>query len=239
MAEKQSTVQRILVWIGTHERSTMLALLFAAAALWAFVEIADEVTAGDTITADERLLLAFRTEDDLSDPMGPRWVEEMARDITGLGGVGILTFLTLASVAFLALRGNRRTALYLLLAIGSGIAISMLLKAGFARPRPDLVPHGSYVYTSSFPSGHSMMSAITYLTLGAVLAGAQSSRRLKAFFLVVAGILTVTIGISRVYLGVHWPTDVLGGWTAGAGWAFLCWAVAQRLRREHKIEASD
>lgn len=113
---------------------------------------------------------------------------------------------------------------------------STLLKQLFARPRPDLVPHAQLVYTSSFPSGHSMMSAVTFLTIGALLAGAQSSLRLKAYLLGSAALLTLLVGASRVYLGVHWPTDVLAGWTAGAAWALLCWAIAEWLRGRGEVE---
>src|SRR5690606_9414514 len=110
---------------------------------------------------------------------------------------------------FLALQRKRRLAWYLLLAVGSGTLLSMLLKAGFDRPRPEFVPSGYIVYTSSFPSGHSMMSAVAFLTLGALLAGAQSDRRLKIYLLGLAVLLTFAVGLSRIYLGVHWPTDVL------------------------------
>ncbi len=229
-------IQRFLTWVGSHERHVLIALMLAAWGVWGFVELAEEVLEGDTASVDERLLLSMRSAADLSDPLGPRWVEEMARDITGLGGVGVLTFATLAAAGALALQRKGHMAVYLLLAIGSGIGISMAMKAGFARPRPDLVPHRSYVYTSSFPSGHAMMSAITFLTMGALLAGTEDSRRLKAYFLGIAAFLTLVVGVSRVYLGVHWPTDVLGGWAAGAAWAVLCWAIAEWLRARGKVE---
>lgn len=230
------SIKRFLHWVGAHERHVLIAFVLAATSVWGFVELSGEVLEGETASVDERLLLSMRSATDLSDPVGPRWVEEMARDITGLGGVGVLTFVTLAAAGALALQRKGHMALYLLLAIGSGIAISMALKAGFSRPRPDLVPHRSYVYTSSFPSGHAMMSAITFLTMGALLAGTQESRKLKAYFLGIAAFLALVVGISRVYLGVHWPTDVLGGWAAGAGWALLCWAIAERLRARGKVE---
>jgi undecaprenyl-diphosphatase len=107
--------------------------------------------------------------------------------------------------------------------------LSNLLKDLFHRARPALVPHESYVFNSSFPSGHSMLSAVAYLTMGALLARAQTRRRLRAYLLLTAGLLTFLVGVSRVYLGVHWPTDVLAGWTAGVTWA-ICWfLIARRL----------
>ncbi|MGB7214889.1 MAG: phosphatase PAP2 family protein [Gammaproteobacteria bacterium] len=219
-----------------RERGALLALLIVLFAAWAFVELSDEVVDGSTAAADEFVLLLFRSPHDRTDPLGPDWIEETARDVTGLGGVGVLTFITFAMAGFLALQGKRHLAAYVIVAVGTGMVLSVLLKAGFDRPRPDLVPHAQVVYTSSFPSGHSMMSAVTYLTLGALLASAQSSWLLKGYLLGLAALLTVAVGISRVYLGVHWPTDVLGGWAAGAAWALACWTVARYLRRRGRIE---
>jgi undecaprenyl-diphosphatase len=224
---------RFLAWLGAHEAATLVALLLAAGGVWLFVELADDVLEGDTAAVDETLLLMLRAADDPTDPLGPAWVEELARDITGLGGGGVLTILTLAAAGFLALQRKRWLAAYLLGAVASGVVMSTVLKFGFDRPRPDLVPHGQIVYTSSFPSGHSMLSAVVFLTLGALLASGQTNLRLRAYLIALAAFLSAIVGVSRVYLGVHWPTDVLAGWTAGAAWALLCWALAARLRRRH------
>lgn len=221
---------RLLAWLGAHEAATLAALLVAAGGIWLFVELADDVLEGDTAAVDETLLLALRAPTDSSDPLGPTWVEELARDVTGLGGAGVLTFLTLAAAGFLALQRKRWLAAYLLAAVASGVIVSTALKLAFDRPRPELVPHGQIVYTSSFPSGHSMLSAVVFLTLGALLASGQRNLRLRTYLIGLAVFLTAIVGVSRVYLGVHWPTDVLAGWTAGAAWALLCWALAARLR---------
>ena len=117
-----------------------------------------------------------------------------------------------------------------------GLLVSTLLKAGYNRPRPDLVPHLSMVFTSSFPSGHSMLSAIVFLTLGSLLGRFVHEWRLKAYFLVVSLTLTFLVGVSRVYLGVHYPTDVLAGWTAGLAWALVCSLVARYLQRRGAVE---
>ena len=191
---------------------------------------------GSTREFDRRLLLALRGRADPADPLGPRWLEEMARDLTGLGGVGILGLITAASVVYLLMMRKRHAAAFLAAAVGGGILLSTLFKAGFERPRPDLVTHLAHVYTASFPSGHSMMSAVAYLTLGALLARMHKGRVVQAFILGVAILITLLVGASRVYLGVHWPTDVLAGWAAGAAWACLCWLVALRFQQRGAVE---
>jgi undecaprenyl-diphosphatase len=214
-----------------------LALLgLGSAAVWAFIEIAEGVSEGGSREFDKRLLLALRNRSDPADPIGPRWVEEMARDFTGLGGIGILGLITAASVVYLLMMRKRNAAVLVAAAVGGGLLLSALFKAGFDRPRPDLVSHLSQVYTTSFPSGHSMMSAVAYLTLGALLAQLHKGRAVQAFILAVAILITVLVGLSRVYLGVHWPTDVLAGWAAGAAWACLCWLVAQWFQKRGALE---
>lgn len=224
------------VRVAGRELPLVLAILLIAGGLWAFVAVSEEVIEGDTHAVDEAVLLALRNPADRGDPIGPGWVEELGRDATALGGVGVLTFITLAVAGFLALQGKGRAAIFVVIAVAGGITLSFLLKSGFDRPRPDLVSHGSIVYTASFPSGHSMMSAVVYLTLGTLLARFQTRRRLKIYVIVLAVLITLVVGVSRVYLGVHWPTDVLAGWAAGASWAMSCWAVALWLQRHRQVE---
>lgn len=222
--------------LGRHELAILTSLVLIGGGLWGFIELADEIAEQETHAFDEAILLALRSPADRSDPLGPRWVEELGRDFTALGGMGILTFLTFAVAGFLILQRKFRITVLVLIAVYGGFLLSTLLKQGFDRPRPDLVPHGVYVYTSSFPSGHSMMSAATYLTLGALLARVQPRWRMKAYLLLIAIFLTLAVGVSRIYLGVHWPTDVVAGWTAGAVWALLCWLVARWLQGQGQIE---
>jgi undecaprenyl-diphosphatase len=213
----------------TIRRFTWLAAVVFVLGTLGFLAIADEVGEGDTLRLDRRILLAMRVAGNPSEPAGPQWVEEAFRDFTGLGGVGVLGLVTLATLGYLWLQGLRRECTYLLLAIGGGLLVSLALKASFHRPRPDLISHGSMIYTASFPSGHSMLSVIVYLTGGAMLALVHRRRVLRVYILACALLATLLVGISRVYLGVHWPTDVLAGWAGGAAWAALCWIVAQRL----------
>jgi len=217
--------------------ATIIALLIVAVAAWLFLEVAVEMLEGETRKFDERVLLAFRSPGDTSDPLGATWVEELARDVTGLGSVAVLAFLTLTSAGFLLLQRKWQLAIYLVCAVATGVIGSTVLKWGFDRPRPGLVAHGHAVYTSSFPSGHSMMSAVVFLTLGVLLATTQTKRVMQIYILSIAVLGTVAVGISRVYLGVHWPTDVLAGWLAGTGWALLCWIIAGLLRDRGQIES--
>jgi undecaprenyl-diphosphatase len=221
-------------WIELARREIVpIALFFGIALLiLAFVEITDEVTEGEGEVRwfDEGLLYALRTADP-ADPIGPRWFEDAVVEITALGGFGVLALVTLLAVGYVLVQGKWGAALMLLAATLGGTAISEGLKVGFARPRPDLVAHAVDVTSMSFPSGHAMLSAVTYLTLGALLARTQRSARLRAYVLGAAVLLSLLIGLSRVYLGVHWPTDVLAGWCLGAAWALICWCAATLLTR--------
>ncbi|HEX6120349.1 MAG TPA: phosphatase PAP2 family protein [Dongiaceae bacterium] len=218
MIEKSRQVPRALVPI-----------ILIAAAAWAFVAILDEVSEGDTRAIDTAIILAFRVPGDPADPIGPSWLEESVRDVTALGSAPTLVIAVLAVAGFLALAKAWRVAIFTLVACGGGLVLSSLLKYTIDRPRPELVPHGNQIYTSSFPSGHSMMSAVVYLTLAVLVTRLLEKKRLKSYTLGVAVMLTLLVGISRIYLGVHWPSDVLAGWAAGAAWALGCWMVARRV----------
>ena len=221
-----------------HDLALFLALAALAAGGWAFAEVADAVVEGDGRAAEERLLLAFRVPGDSADPVGPVAVEEAVRDLTGLGGVLLTTLAAALGAAFFALDGRPRAAAFLAGSIAGGVAVTFALKAGFDRPRPDLVAHRMEALSASFPSGHSATAAVVYLTLGALVARSLPRVRLRAFVVAVAVALTLAIGASRVYLGVHWPTDVLAGWTVGAAWALATWLVERDLRRRGWVEPS-
>lgn len=213
------------------EAEVLLALGGAAAGVLAFLVIAGTVFNGGFRGVDEALLLALRNPADLSDPLGPPWFEEVVRDLTALGSTVVLTIVVMAVSGFLYLSGRAYKALAVLGWTAAGALLSTITKLGFARPRPDLVPHGAEVYTHSFPSGHALSSAVIFLTLGVMIALVQESRRIKFYVLAFAVLLTMLVGMSRVYLGVHWPSDVLAGWALGAAWATLGWLVFRRLDR--------
>jgi undecaprenyl-diphosphatase len=220
----------LIARLGTSlEAEVVIALALLAGLLLAFVLIAGLVTYGATGPLDERIMLVFRTPQDLSDPIGPKWFEEAVRDVTALGSTTVLSLLIICVTTFLALTRRARIALTVLACTLSGTAMSSLAKLAFARPRPELVPHSVEVYTASFPSGHALMSAVVYLTLSVLVARTQPDRRVKLFIMIFAVAITLLVGLSRIYLGVHWPTDVLAGWCLGAVWATLCWLFARHI----------
>lgn len=214
------------------------AVLLIGAALQGFAELADEVEDGETHAFDRAVMLALREPGNPADPLGPAWVEFLARDLTALGGTAVLVLLTLAALGFLLLSRRWGAAVFVTLSMVGGTLISNTLKAVFDRPRPDLVPHAVEVSSASFPSGHAMLSAVAYLTLGALIAEVLPQRRFRIYLLLWAVFLTLLVGITRVYLGVHWPTDVLAGWCIGAAWALLCASVAYWMQRRGVIEGA-
>lgn len=207
----------------------VLVALFGAG-VFAFIQIADEMSETELDGFDRRLLLAFRNPENLSQPIGPPWFREFMAELTALGGYPLLTILVTIVVIYLLISRLYGPALFTVLSIVSGTAMSHLLKLVYDRPRPDLVEQLVAVHTPSFPSGHAAMSAVVYLTLASLIIRLVESNAVRVYVLVVAVLLTLSIGISRVYLGVHWPTDVLAGWALGGAWASLSWLVVAGLR---------
>ena len=212
------------------ETRALLIWLACAAAIWGFFNIASEVMEGDADIVDQQLLLMLRRPSDLSDPIGPGWVEEAMRDITALGGFTFLTLATIVAVLLFSFHGKRRQAWILAGTVLAAQLSSEVLKAFYDRPRPSLVPHHSYVYTQSFPSGHSALAAAVFLTLATLIASVETRASTKILIYVLAVVTTIGVGFSRVYLGVHWPSDVLAGWSLGATWAFGAWIVLEWMR---------
>jgi undecaprenyl-diphosphatase len=230
---------RIRSWLvraGLLEAAVLVSLLIIAGGIWAFAEVADEVLEGETKAFDESILRALRREDDPGQPIGPVWLKSVARDFTALGGFAVIAMACLGSAGFLALRRKWHALTLVLVSIGGGAIVSTILKEWFERPRPNHVAHLTEVNSLSFPSGHSMLAAVTYLTLGSLLARTTADRRIKIYILTCAVVLTGVIGVTRVFLGVHYPTDVLAGWCAGISWALLCSLVARYLQSRGAVE---
>jgi len=227
----------MLTWLRQNTDLMILTgLIIIAVGGWLSAELADEVLEGDAQPYDEWVLRRLRTRGDMTDPIGPAWFEDIWRDVTAMGGVGILTLVTLGAAAYLLLQGRYRTVALLLVVTLGGLLVSVLLKDLFDRPRPEFASGTSHVMTASFPSGHSMLSAIVYLTLAALLARTSRPLRFKIYFLTMGLILTLLVGCSRVYLGVHYPSDVLAGWSMGLIWATTCWLIAYVLQTRGIIE---
>jgi undecaprenyl-diphosphatase len=235
----KQVIERFLRSLPPIEPSVLIVLAVSAGSLWGFIKTADAVFENETQDFDRWMVSALRDPVNPADPIGPPWMEEMARDISALGGFTWITFATIVIAGYLLIDNKTRMALFLLAATGSGALLSLVLKSFFARPRPDLVPHLSQVFTSSFPSGHSMLAAVVYLTMGSLLASVISNRTLKVYVMAVAVMLTTAVGVTRVYLGVHYPTDVLAGWLAGLVWALLCWMVARVLQIRGRVETAS
>jgi undecaprenyl-diphosphatase len=237
-ADEIGWLQRQLLDMARHERvRVLLVALVIVAGLWGFLELASDVLEGDTRAFDRWLLHALRHPDHPGWPRGPRWLVEVGRDITALGSSVVLALVTAAVVGYLMLQRKYGAMWFVILTTVSGGLLSHLLKALFARERPDPVPF-IWVSSPSFPSGHAMHAAVVYLALGILLTRLEPKSLLKAYFLGVMMALTFLVGISRVYLGVHYPTDVLAGWTVGIVWGLLCWLGARYLQRRGAVERS-
>lgn len=228
-----------LAWVRRIDIRLLLLFLVLAPATALFVSIASEVAEGDTHAIDRWLLLQMRTTADLGVPIGPDWLHEAMVDLTALGGGAVLTLVTFFAAAYLLARRKAALAVFVAASIGAGAILNTLLKYGFVRDRPDVVPHLVEVSSASFPSGHAMNSALVYLTLAALLASAERSWRVRIFLMSAAILLTLIVGLSRMYLGVHWPTDVLAGWSVGAAWAVICSLVVRRLQRARTVESAE
>lgn len=213
------------------ERGFLATALVVIGILWLFATLAADVVNQKTGSFDETALRFFRLADDPATPVGPRWLRGAMLDCSALGSGAVLTLLVLFSTILLSLLRRRGEAVLLLVSSLGGALLGNALKAVFQRARPDVVPHLAEVMTTSFPSGHSMHSSVIYLTLGALMARAAPDRRVKILILCAALFLPLLIGVTRVYLGVHYPTDVLAGWCAGLLWALLCWHAARWLQR--------
>ena len=204
----------------------LFAVLAALAAVWAFLGLTGEVREQETTQFDQTVLLAFRAKGNTAQLLGPRWLQESGRDVTALGGFTVLTVLSALAVAILLMQGRRMQAAIFGGAVVSAQVAAETVKHIVNRPRPELVVQHDFVYSSSFPSGHALMTPVVYLTLAAIVAAGSSRRSIKLTLLIGGALLVVAVGVSRVYLGVHWPTDVLAGWTMGS---LIAWVAAVAL----------
>ncbi|MHC4877712.1 MAG: phosphatase PAP2 family protein [Planctomycetota bacterium] len=224
MCERWPWTERLGLWM----------LMLAAAV---FVLLTGLISSPAMQSFDEAVVRRLRHQESPDRPIGPLWFVELARDFTALGGYGVLVTLTILVTTFLTLERKPHRARFAATTIVAGYLLSMTLKQLVGRPRPDVVAWLSFPHSSSFPSGHSMMSAIVYLTMGLMLSELASHRRVKVFLAVTPLTISAAVGLSRIYMGVHYLTDVVAGWSAGICWALLCWLVVRR--RQSALGCSD
>jgi undecaprenyl-diphosphatase len=231
----QSLRHRKLGRLVRAEAPLLALLALSSGLVLAFLQLADEMLEGEMEAFDQAILLWFRDPVDPDRIIGPTWMHEMVRDVTALGSFALLGLIVTAVCLFLYLARKRSAAIFVLVSVLGGTALSTVLKLGYNRPRPDLVTM-SEQFTASFPSGHAMLSAVTFLTLGALLARFAPTYRLQVFSIAGALVLTLLVGLSRLYMGVHYPSDILAGWCLGSAWALLCSSVALVMQRRGTVD---
>jgi len=207
------------------------ALLIVALGGMGFLAIADEVAEGETHALDLAILRGLRVEGRPHTLVGPDWLHVAATDITALGSVTVLGLLILLAFALLASLRRWSEGALLVAGAGGGLLISQGLKQVFGRERPEMAYRAVEAANASFPSGHAMLSAVVFLTLGVLAARFAERRRVKVLAVSAAVLVSLLVGASRVYLGVHWASDVLAGWCVGGAWAMACWLAAYVIQR--------
>jgi undecaprenyl-diphosphatase len=233
------SLEKLRASVVGREPLVFAALLAIVLGVWVLVKLSSEIREGEIPPFDTAILKALRQSDDPRHLVGPVWVESVVRDLTALGGVAVLLLVVGGVCGFLVLIRHHHMMWLVLVATVGATAINSTIKAMVDRKRPEVVPKLTDVRSESFPSGHSAMSAAVYLTLGGLLAQTVKKRRLKLYCMAVAVLLTFLVGCSRVALGVHYPSDVLAGWSLGLAWSLLCWVAARYLQRRGAIEREE
>ena len=212
-------------------------VLFPVAAAFAFLALALFIASGRSFAFDRSIVLLFRVAGDPATPIGPAWLHEAVRDMTAFGsfvGLGLMTIT--ASLALWVCR-HRPLAIGLALSVIAATLASTGLKILIGRDRPDIVEHAALTFTASFPSGHAFLSAVTLLSIAGFVGLASRREDIARLCLWLAWLMIALIGVSRIYLGVHWPTDVIGGWCLGIAWSSLSVAVlGRRMARAEGLE---
>lgn len=221
-----------------REIGAVVALLVVALCALVFLEIVDEVVEGETETVDRQIVVALRTGDG-NDPLGPEWLEMTAADMTALGSTSVLVLVVAFVAGLFKMLRRRREAFLVVVAAAGGTALSNGLKALFDRERPEAALRAVEVMNPSFPSGHAMLSAVVFLTIGVLSAHFAQRTRVKVYVVAAAITAALLIGLTRVYLGVHWPSDVLAGWSLGAAWALACWLAARAIELRWRTSARE
>jgi len=215
-----------VAWLKSADLRLLAELCIVGLLVVIFLKVAHEASDG-VEDLDRAILLALRTSPD--DPIGGASVQAAMLHITGLGSSVVTGLITLIAVLFLAIAGRWRYAALVLAAALGTLLVMLALKGLYDRPRPPFVTHLDPQTDESFPSGHSMIASALYLTLSTLIAQALPTRRLRIFTIATGAVLALMIGVSRLYMGVHYPTDVLAGWTVGCAWALIIGIAARKL----------
>ncbi|WP_312134790.1 phosphatase PAP2 family protein [Brevundimonas sp. BH3] len=225
-----------VIRVARAEIGTVAGLLAGSLGLALFSSVADGVAEGDEQKFDWAVLHWTRPYADAPDrPIGPWWLHEAAIDITSLGGISVLAIFALMAVGFLLIHGKRLSAFLMVLGLAGGVFLSEGLKALFDRPRPPAAYQVVETLNASFPSGHALLATVFYLSVGVMLTRAFPRTRMKAYTLGCAVVLVLLIGLTRIYLGAHWASDVAAGWGIGAFWAMLLWLFAYAMERRQRL----
>lgn len=217
------------------KKTELFGLLMMLTGLAVFAILVTQLGQPSLQNFDESIVRNLRSANNPATPIGPGWFKELTRDFTALGGYGILSTITILVTTFLHMERRPARGHFIVVTVVAGYSLGMMLKAIIARPRPDIVPWLSHVHSSSFPSGHSMMSAVVYLSLGLMLSDLTSRRLVKTFVVVAPLTISALVSFSRVYMGVHYPTDVVAGWWLGISWSLACWLAIRRWRAFREI----
>ena len=215
----------------SKNKTTSQLLILLAASIAGFVVLAWWSGSDWGQRLDQAILRALLYTGEPARPLGPDWLREAGRDLTALGSISVLVFISLAVGGWLALKRRWRSVLAMAATIIPGVLLSFGLKRLFSQPRPELIADVTQTFTSSFPSSHAMASLIVYLALADVISRQPGARAVRHYLLFMALAASFIAGFSRLYLSVHWPSDVLAGWTAGAAWLALSALVMHGLDR--------
>ncbi|WP_425992016.1 phosphatase PAP2 family protein [Brevundimonas sp. TWP2-3-2] len=220
---------RRAITVARAEFAALGALAIVTLGIMTFVEIADDMTETDGQAFDQMVLHWMQPV--AGQPRGPWWLHEAAADITSLGGIAVLTLFAVVALGMLLILRKWLSALLLLIGLAGGVALSEGLKALFQRERPPAAFQAVETLNASFPSGHALLSTVFYLTVAVMMTRAFPRRRLKAYVLGVGMAFALMVGLTRVYLGAHWASDVMAGWCVGAAWAMALWLVSYAVER--------
>jgi undecaprenyl-diphosphatase len=229
--------------VARTEIAALTALFVAALGVMTFIEIADDMTEADGQAFDQQVLALLRPyADDPGRPWGPWWLKEAAADITSLGGISVLGLFALIVIVFLLSQRKWLSSLLLALGLVGGVMLSEGLKAVFERERPPQLMQAVETINASFPSGHALLATVFYLSIAVMLTRAFPRQRFKIFVLGVGILMALLVGLTRIYLGAHWATDVFAGWAVGSAWAMVLWLVAYgvaRWQKRHQAPLQD